>query len=310
MRILVTGASGFVGRHLTPLLLKRGHQIYAVGMETIDNEHIHAYEADIRDYDAVVSVMEKTKPDAVVHLAAISNVPFSWEKSALTVDVNALGTVNVLEALRKINPKAKLLSVGSSDEYGLTAQKGLPLTEDMPCKPQNPYAISKYCAEQLALKLGEKYGMNVICTRSFNHFGAGQAKGFVVSDFASQIAAIEKGEQEPVMSVGDLTAERDFLNVNDVVEAYAGLVDSDVPSGVYNVCSGKARSIRSILEILLSLAKTKIDVKKDAAKLRPSDTPFFVGDASKLRSVINWRPQRDVREGLANVLEYWRNSRN
>ena len=244
MKILITGAGGFVGKHLIERLQKNHHDLAALGLgcdtEAFAQKNIPLYAADILDEEAVQRCMDREKPDAVIHLAAISNVPLSWEKTGLTAEVNVKGTINVFLAFAHANPKGTFVNIGSSDEYGLTAKKGVPLTEDMPCQPQNPYAISKLCAEQMVLQLGEKYGVKVISTRSFNHFGPGQAKGFVVSDFASQIAEIERGEREPVMKVGDLSAWRDFSYVGDVVDAYARLLEKDAPAGVYNVCSGQA----------------------------------------------------------------------
>jgi len=310
MRILVTGAGGFVGGYLLRLLVEHRHEVAAMGIgggAFLKEMGVPSHEVDILDVAAVKSCMEDFRPDAVIHLAAISNVPLSWEKPGLTVDVNIRGTVNVLQALHGINPKAKFLSIGSSDEYGLAAKSGIPLTEEAACQPQNPYSVSKYAAEQMILQLGKKYGMTVLPTRSFNHFGPGQAKGFVTTDFASQIAAIERGEQEPVLCVGDLTASRDFTFVADVVEAYVALVEKDVPEGVYNICSGKARTMQEILDELLSFSTVQISVKKDEARMRPSEVPFFVGDYGKLKKATGWAPRYDFHQGMKETLDYWRN---
>ena len=309
MKVLVTGAGGFVGEYLVRLLLEHKHQVAAMGVGNgafLAELNVPTYEVNILDYDAVLTCMKKEVPDAVIHLAAISNVPLSWEKPGLTIDVNVHGTVNVLEALTAANPEAKFVNIGSSDEYGLTAKAGVPLTEDMLCQPQNPYSISKYCAEQMVLQLGKKNHMRVVHTRSFNHFGPGQAKGFVTSDFASQIAEIEKGLREPVIKVGDLSAYRDFLFVSDVVSAYVALVENDVPSGVYNICSGKAMKVETVLGILIDLATVEIRVELDKEKLRPSEVPFFVGNCDKLRDVIDWQISYAINEGMTQVLNYWR----
>lgn len=309
MKILVTGAGGFVGKYLTRLLLDHGHNLVVVGIGNgsfFKGWSVPTYEIDILDYDLLLNCMKQEMPDAVIHLAAISNVPLSWKKPGLTIDINVHGTINVLNALYAANSKAKLLNIGSSDEYGLAAQIGVPLTEDVLCQPQNPYAISKYCAEQMVLQLGKKYGMNVLHTRSFNHFGPGQAKGFVTSDFASQIAAIERGEQEPVLRVGDLSASRDFTFVTDVVAAYVALIENDVPSGVYNICSGKARKVEDILRQLVVLSFVPIKIERDPDKMRPSEVPFFVGSADKLKQVTKWDIRHDFKNGLKEVLDYWR----
>ena len=306
MKVLVTGAGGFVGEYLVKLLKAHNHDIVAIGINNgtfLKELSIPTHVVNILDYPVLRETMQNVVPDAVIHLAAVSNVPISWNKPGLTIDVNIHGTVNVLQALYEVNPKAKFLNIGSSDEYGLTAKCGKPLTEDMPCQPQNPYSISKYCTEQMVLQLGKKYGMNVISTRSFNHFGPGQAKGFVVSDFASQIKAIEAGEQEPVIRVGDLSAARDFTFVSDVVEAYVSLIEKDVESGVYNVCSGKAMTVQEILAMMLHLSSKEIKVEIDEGKFRPSEVPFFVGCADKLSNATGWKVSTDIVDGLKNILK-------
>lgn len=306
MKILVTGAGGFVGEYLVKLLKAHNHDVVAIGINNgtfLKELSIPTHVVNILDYPVLRETMQNVVPDAVIHLAAVSNVPISWNKPGLTIDVNIHGTVNVLQALYEVNPKAKFLNIGSSDEYGLTAKCGKPLTEDMPCQPQNPYSISKYCTEQMVLQLGKKYGMNVISTRSFNHFGPGQAKGFVVSDFASQIKAIEAGEQEPVIRVGDLSAARDFTFVSDVVEAYVSLIEKDVESGVYNVCSGKAMTVQEILDMMLHLSSKEIKVEIDEGKFRPSEVPFFVGCADKLSNATGWKVSTDIVDGLKNILK-------
>lgn len=306
MKVLVTGAGGFVGEYLVKLLKAHNHDVVAIGINNgafLKELSVPTHVVNILDYPVLRETMQNVVPDAVIHLAAVSNVPISWNKPGLTIDVNIHGTVNVLQALYEVNPKAKFLNIGSSDEYGLTAKCRKPLTEDMPCQPQNPYSISKYCTEQMVLQLGKKYGMNVISTRSFNHFGPGQAKGFVVSDFASQIKAIEEGEQEPVIRVGDLSAARDFTFVSDVVEAYVSLIEKDVESGVYNVCSGKAMTVQEILDMMLHLSSKEIKVEIDEGKFRPSEVPFFVGCADKLSNATGWKVSTDIVDGLKNILK-------
>lgn len=305
MKVLVTGAGGFVGEYLVKLLKAHNHDVVAIGINNgafLKELSVPTHVVNILDYPVLRETMQNVVPDAVIHLAAVSNVPISWNKPGLTIDVNIHGTVNVLQALYEVNPKAKFLNIGSSDEYGLTAKCGKPLTEDMPCQPQNPYSISKYCTEQMVLQLGKKYGMNVISTRSFNHFGPGQAKGFVVSDFASQIKAIEAGEQEAVIRVGDLSAARDFTFVSDVVEAYVSLIEKDVESGVYNVCSGQAMTVQEILDMMLHLSSKEIKVEIDEGKFRPSEVPFFVGCADKLSNATGWKVSTDIIDGLKNIL--------
>ena len=310
MNVLVTGASGFVGAYLLQLLKEHGHEVTAIGLsvgELNGRFGVTAIEQDILNAEDLRYSFKHIHPEVVVHLAAISNVGLSWQNPALTVDVNIRGTLNVLEALRFANPTAKLINIGSSDEYGLSAQVGVPLTEEILCQPQSPYAITKYCAEQLCLQLANKYGIRLIQTRSFNHYGPGQGRGFVIPDFASQIVAMERGQVTPLLLVGNLEAYRDFTHVEDVVKAYVALVEHDVPSGVYNICSGKARKITDVLNQLLALAQIKIDIKRDVNRMRPSDVPYFVGNPQKIREATGWNAQYRFEQGLRDVLEYWRN---
>ena len=307
MKVLVTGAGGFVGGYLLQLLLKHGHEVCTIGQGAPKGSvHVCHAELDILDKKAVQTAMKKILPDAVVHLAAISNVPRSWQEPELAISVNVCGMLHVLETFAGVKQGGIFLSVGSSDAYGWTAKAGHPLCEKDICLPQNPYSISKLCAEQLALQLGERLGVKVIHTRSFNHFGPGQALGFVVSDFASQIAEIEAGRRKPVLSVGDLSAARDFTYVTDVVAAYTSLIEKDVAAGVYNVSSGRPVKIQQVLDGLLDLSPVKVEVRKDPSRMRPSEVPLFVGDSSKLRKATGWENKVNFADGIAKTLAYWR----
>ena len=308
MKILITGAAGFVGGHLIKAFAERGHTLSAIDLGTssiFEKYGVAAHQADLLDKEAIIEVLSEEKPEAVVHLAAIANVPFAWACPAKTMAVNVGGTATLLESMAEAVPTGKLLTIGSSDAYGLTAKCGEPLTEDMPCQPQNPYSISKLCAEQLSIQLAGKYGITVLAARSFNHFGPGQKPGFVVSDFASQVAAIERGEQEPVISVGDLTAARDFTYIDDIIAAYVAMTEQDIPTGIYNICSGKPRRIEEVLQGLLELSGRSIEVRKDPDRMRPSEVPFFVGDSTKIFEASGWQPKTDFRDGLQKTLSWW-----
>ena len=308
MNVLVTGASGFVGGHLVPALRARGHEVVTLDRSP-DSPFIEKgvphYAADILDVEQLTAIFGKEHPNAIIHLAAISNVPYAWEHPLDTCTINAGGTVSVIEAAHHAAPGARLLLVGSSDVSGRTAKQGAPPTEDSTPQPQNPYSITKYCAEQMAEKLAERYDMDILVTRSFNHYGPGQKPGFVVSDFARQIARIARGDQPPGLRVGDLTAMRDFTYVSDVIGAYIALVESDAPRGIYNICSGQARRMDDILARMIRIAQLDIQVEQDPAKLRPSDVPYFVGDASKLKAATHWQPQVTIEDGLAKTITSW-----
>lgn len=309
MKILVTGASGFVGGHLVKDLIHHQHDVVAIGHNNrlVMKDIIQTYEIDILDEGALKDCLQNEKPEGIIHLAAQSNVQKSWEKTRLTIDVNINGTMNMLKALAEVCPQARFLNIGSSDEYGLTAKQGIPLTEDMPCLPQNPYSISKLCSEQMALQFAQRYDLQVVHLRSFNHFGPGQQKGFVISDFASQIAAIEHKRVSPILCVGDLSVYRDFTFIDDVVRAYRLLMESNSQiRGVYNICSGKARQVEQILYKLIGMSTEKIEVIKDKSKFRQSEVSSFVGCADKLKSIIRWEINNDFDDNLLDTLNWWR----
>lgn len=306
MKVLVTGAGGFVGKHLLKVLLEKNHIIAALGIgcQALKDMSIALYEANILDFRAILEAMKAFKPDAVIHLAAQSNVPKAWDMPDETAEINIIGTINVLKAFSNVNINGKFINIGSGDEYGLTASKCSLLTEDMKCEPQNPYAISKWCAEQMTLQLGKLYGLNVISTRSFNHFGPYQQKGFVVSDFASQIAAIVLGKQKPEIKVGNIKVARDFLYVGDVVNAYITMLETDVESGVYNVASGKSTVIEDILKTLIKLSNKDIKIIVDDSKVRKYDVKSFAGDNSKILKATNWKYDKNIEKHLKYTLDY------
>ena len=304
MKVLVTGAGGFVGKHLLKALLDRNHIVAALGIgcQALKGMPVALYEANILDFVSILEAMNAFIPDAVIHLAAQSNVPKSWDMPEETTQINIIGTVNVLKAFRNVNINGKFINIGSGDEYGLTASEYSLLSEDMKCKPQNPYSISKLCAEQMALQLGKQYGVKVISTRSFNHFGPYQQKGFVVSDFASQIAAIILGKQEPKICVGNVNVARDFLYVEDVVNAYTELLKNDVLEDIYNVASGKSTEIKDILNALIKQSNKDIQIIIDNKKLRKNDVKSFAGDNSKIIKAINWKYTSDYNEKLKKTI--------
>ncbi len=307
MRILVTGACGFVGGHLVDRLVRAGHHLVAAIQNPAArfDPSVQRISFELTQPVEVAAALREAAPDVVIHLAAQSMVMKSWEDPVGTIQVNTLGTLHLIDALCE-RPQTLLVTIGSSDEYGFAGQSGQPLQEETPCQPQNPYAVSKFAAGQLAMQLARKRGLAVNHLRPFNHFGPGQRVGYVVSDFCSQIARIEKGEVAPVITVGDLSAQRDFTDVRDVIAAYALIAERRLPTGIYNICSGQPRRVEDILRFLLQQATVQIDVQVDPGRLRPSDVPFFVGSADKLREVTNWNPQRDFQASLVETLNWWR----
>ena len=310
MKILITGAGGFVGKHLLKKLIELNYDVVAINRSYnafLKSLNIPVYEIDILDFDTVFNCMKKEQPDVIIHLAAQSNVAISWNEPILTVNSNIEGSLNVYKAFFEVNPKGKFINIGSSDEYGLTAKEGIDLTEDMICRPQNPYSISKHCTETILLQLAKKDKVNVISTRSFNHFGPEQNKGFVVSDFTSQIAQIKKGLMKNTIYVGDLSASRDFLYIDDIVNAYIVMIKCNLSTGVYNVSSGKAIKIEDILKKLIQIADIDVEIIIDEKKFRPAEVKRFIGNSDKLKSLTDWDVLVNIDTGLKKTFDYWMN---
>lgn len=307
MRVVVTGAEGFVGRYLADYL-KEYHDVTATGI--IESPpawmNLPYIKMDITDITSIRAALIKAVPDAVIHLAAQSMVGLAWSDPANTVNTNTIGTINLVNVLIDLLPNACLLAIGSSEEYGLSGKKGESLTEESPCEPQNPYATSKLAMGQIALQMAKRHNLKILHLRPFNHFGPGQQRGFVVSDFASQVAEIEQNKREPVIKVGNLKASRDFTDVRDVIRAYALLLDKAPDTGIYNICSGIACSAEKILDTLLTFATVPIKVEQDPAKIRPSEVPLFVGSNTKLINATGWYPKHDFNSSLLDTLNWWR----
>jgi GDP-4-dehydro-6-deoxy-D-mannose reductase len=295
MRVLVTGADGFVGRHAVAVFRARGHEVIpAYGPESPE----HGLE--LTDAKAVARCVEGALPEGVLHLAGASSVGASHQDPPKTFGVNVLGTVHLLEALRRHAPKARLLFVSSGELYGQLAQ-GEKATEASTVLGKNPYAASKLGAEVAVDQYCRSYGLWAVAARPFNHLGAGQSPGFVVPSFARQLVAIGRGEQPPVLKVGDLTPVRDFSHVLDVVDGYALLLEKGTTDEAYNLCSGEPRSIRDVLNELIALSGVKAEVEVDPARLRPVEIPWLVGNAEKLEK-LGWRRTRTLTQALQEVL--------
>ena len=313
MRALITGVTGFVGSHLAEYLLSKNAEVFGTARwrsQTININHIQdqiqLVECDLRDYASVKRVLSDTHPDQVYHLAAQSFVHSSWHAPEETLTTNILGQLHLLEALRdlKINPPSMVAC--SSEEYGLVKPEETPIKETNPLRPLSPYAVSKVGQDLLAYQYHQSYGTHVIRTRAFNHDGPRRGKVFATSNFAYQIAQIEKGKAEPVLRVGNLEALRDFTDVRDMVRGYVLAVEKGEPGEVYNLCSGKAYSIRQVVDMLLGMAKVPVRVEQDPARMRPSDVPILLGDYSKFHAVTGWEPTIPFEQTMQDLLDWWR----
>ena len=269
-------------------------------------DHLELYPAELSRLDVVTFILERAQPDAIFHLAAQPLVAASRRDPWGTLETNIRMQLNVLEGVARVNSVCRILAICSSEEYGLVREQDLPISEDTPFRPLSPYAVSKVGQDLLALQYHLTHGLHVIRVRPFNHIGPRQRLGFVAPDLASQVAAIEAGRREPIMNVGNLEAERDFSDVRDVVRAYTGLITGGTPGEVYNVGSGQAHAVQEILDILLSMSRVSVEVRREPARMRPSEVPRIVSDCTRIRQQIGWQTTIPFEQSLRDVLDYWR----
>ena len=305
---LVIGAAGFVGSYLIDEMHSCGMDTYATKLshERLEHEYAKVYDLDILDKEAIVTLLLEIRPDYIFHLAAQSSVGLSWKNPGLTVDVNIKGSINVMDAVRELYYKPRVLLIGSGEEYGHIRPGETPIREDNLLRPGNIYAATKACQNMIGSIYAQAYDMQLMMVRSFNHIGPGQAPMFVVSDFCKQVAEIEKGLREPVMYVGNLAAKRDFTDVRDVVKAYVRLIQQGESGETYNMGSGHAVEIRKILDMIISMSEKEIRVEIDPNKIRPVDVPIIEADITKLNELTGWRPQITLEQTIRETLDYWR----
>ena len=301
MRALITGSQGFVGRYLRRELEETGYEVEGLDIQTGEG----AVQADLLDPEEIKAAISQVQPDAVFHLAGQADVARSWQIPQKTMEINVIAAVNLMEAVRAFNPSARMVLVGSSDQYGNLGEAGRLVSEDLATHPQTPYAVSKMAQEEMARVYVRAYGMNICMTRSFNHGGAGQRLGFLIPDFASGIMKVERGEAKS-LKVGNLTSRRDFTHVKDVARAYRLIGEKGKPGEVYNVGSGVTWSAQEILDKLCAMAVCPIPVEQDPARMRPSDTPVICCDHTKLTTDTGWQPQIPLEDILSDTLREWR----
>jgi GDP-4-dehydro-6-deoxy-D-mannose reductase len=311
VRAFITGASGFVGRFLLQALKERGHTCFG----TTYPDHPEAVKPlcrngvcklDIRNKERVEAALRTARPDWVFHLAAVSNVGYSWTYRRETLETNILGTFQVLEGVKTAAPDARVLFVSSSDVYGVSKQLDRALLENDPVDPVNPYAYSKISGEQLCRFYSHIEGLDIVVSRSFPHTGPGQSKDFVCSDWAYQIAAIEQEKIKPVIHVGNIEVKRDFSDVRDTVKAYIALLEKGHSGEMYNVARGRSIALKDILYILTDSSSCRIDIEVDQSKLRKVDIPDLRGNHHKIKAHTGWEADIPLSRTLTDLLHFWR----
>lgn len=301
MKALITGICGFVGGYLRKELEQNNYNVAGIDIKPGDS----VIQANLLDAQQTLSALKFIKPNIIIHLAGQPDVAKSWKMPQKTMELNLLAAINLMEAVRLTDPDIRMVLVGSADQYGQLGETGENVEETAVLIPQTPYAVSKIAQEQIAKVYVKAYGLNICMTRSFNHAGAGQGLGFLISDFASGIALVEKGLQSS-LKVGNLDAYRDFTHVKDIARAYRLIAEKGRCGEIYNVGSGKTYSARQIFDKLLLMSKIKIPVEQDSARMRPVDTPVICCNHNKLTRDTGWEPSIGMDQILTEVLEAWR----
>jgi GDP-4-dehydro-6-deoxy-D-mannose reductase len=310
-RVFITGATGFAGRHLMALLPPSENIVYGTSYPQPPRpDERNIFPLDLRSERDIFEAVKQAAPQWVFHLAAVSNVGYSWANKKETLETNVMGTFHLFEALKKFVPEARVLFVSSSDIYGFSpgmeAAGPAVFSEADAFHLASPYALSKYEGELMAGFYSRFEGLDIVIVRPFPHTGPGQSAEFVCSDWARQVVRIERGSQNPVIRVGNLDIQRDFTDVRDTVRAYVLLLHKGRKGEVYNVCRGRGAALRDILEILLSFSSRSIRVEKDPERQRKVDIPSLVGDNRKVKAGTGWEPQVPLQKTLAELVDYWR----
>jgi len=312
LKALITGISGFVGSHLAEYLLKAtdwevaGTVFGPYGNIADLCGRLELYPAELSRLDVMTFILEQAQPDVIFHLAAQPLVSAARRDPWGTLETNIRMQLNVLEGVAQVNPACRVLIVSSSEVYGLVSPEELPVGEDAPLRPLNAYALSKVAQDLMGLQYYLTHKLHVIRVRPFNHIGPRQSLGFVAPDFASQIAAAEVGLQPSVIEVGNLAARRDFSDVQDVVRAYVSLITAGEPGQVYNIGAGESHAAQEVLDTLRGMSRVSIQVRQDPERMRPSDVPDVVCDASRIQEQTGWQTTISFEQSLRDVLEYWR----
>ncbi|GIW59869.1 MAG: GDP-mannose 4,6-dehydratase [Patescibacteria group bacterium] len=312
-RVLVTGANGFVGGHLCEELLRHGYEVvgFARASDNVGARAVEILEGDVLLQETVIEGVRRVKPNYIVHLAAQAKPGYSFGHAQETFEINVFGTLNVLEAVRQLREKdaeynPRILCIGTSEEYGDVTKKDLPLREDAPLRPTNPYAISKVACYHSAMQYVRTYGMNILYAVPFSHIGPGQREGFLIPDVCKQIVEIERGEREPVLVTGPLLTKRDYTDVRDIVRAYRMLLEVGEIGERYNLGRGESVAVDGVVEILLEMSEVKISHVVDESRKRPTELMDLCASTEKIHTLCGWKSEIELRNTLRDALDGWR----
>lgn len=314
-KYLITGFSGFVARHFVEYLEKNGSPCLVKGLDISSpdfdfgrykNVRISFDKVDLLLKDRVEYILHEFRPDYILHLASFSSVAFSWKEPVKSFQNNTNIFLNLLDALRKLNGDTRILSVGSSEQYGNVGDRDLPLTEDRPSNPVSPYAVARMSQEYLSRVYAEGYGMDIVLTRSFNHIGPGQSDAFFVPSMAKQLVALKKsGARSGSVFTGDVAIVRDFTDVRDVVHAYDLLLHAGRKGQVYNVCSGRGLALRELIAVMARQLRLEVTITADPGLFRPADNRKIIGSNEKIRRELGWESTIPLEQSLRDMIHYW-----
>ncbi len=312
MKYLITGASGFVAGYMIPLILDRepSAQILGISRNVLQvpfpsDERVTLQAIDINDRAALQSEVEAFAPHFIIHLASSSSVRYSWDYPTTSFQNNTNIYLNLLESVRQSGLSCRILSVGSSEQYGVVSPDAVPLSEEFPVNPVSPYAVARVAQEMLSKVYVSGFELDIVMTRSFNHFGPGQRDSFVLSSFSKQLAEKKRDQDLSPMRVGALSVIRDFLDVRDVVQAYFLLLNHGTTGEVYNVCRGEGHSLHDILGLMKEISGVACNAEVNPELLRPIDNPVIVGDRSKIQREVGWEPSYSLEESIRDMFHYW-----
>ncbi len=312
---LITGFSGFVSRYFVEYLNQLPEKANILGIDITkpvfdfrhcNNVNVRFIKVDLLNKNKIKGIILKFKPDFILHLASFSSVAFSWQKPVLSFNNNTNIFLNLLEVIRETGLKCRVLSVGSSDEYGIVKNKNLLLSESIPLNPISPYAVARVSQELLSKIYVGGYGLDIIMTRSFNHIGPYQKEIFVVSSFAKQMVKVKnENRKKGILRVGNLNIVRDFLDVRDVVKAYYLLLHKGKSGQIYNVCAGKGVSLKELINYMAGHLNIKVELKVNKLLIRPNDNPVIIGNNKKIKDELGWYPQIPLKQSIADICDYW-----